>query len=137
MNTNGEKFACKNNKKLASIKTGRDFILFLMSALRKTSVFSIFNSAYYFNPLDPSRNSGYVTIVGRKGISGIASETDINTPVKVDLFVDGQLINSTYAAQKTYYPIKYYGKYIGFYFPMKRVWDCISKKTKIRSYCWK
>ena len=118
-------------KKLASTKTGRDFVLFLMSAIRKTAVFSIFNSAYYFNPLQPSRNTGYITKAGRKGISGIALGTDINIPVKVKLLVDGQVINTTYAAQKTYYPLKYYGDFIGFYFPMKKVWSSIAKKEKI------
>ena len=102
-----------------------------MSAVRKTAVFSIFNSAYYFNPLDSSRNTGYVTKAGKKGISGIALGAGINTPVKIKLLVDGHVINTTNAVQKTYYPLKYYGEFIGFYFPMKRVWTCISKKQKV------
>ena len=118
-------------KKLAASKAGSFLVLFLMTLFRKTGSLSVFNIAYYFNPLDPPSVPGFVTKAGKKGISGIASGKDRNIPLKVELLVDGNVINTTYAAQKVYYPLKYYGEFIGFYFPMKKVWNHIVKKQKI------
>ena len=118
-------------KKITSTERGSSFVLLLMASFRKIRTFSIFNIAYYFHPLDPSSVSGYVTKALRKGISGIASGNDRDIPVKVELLVDGKVINTTYAAQKVYYPLKYYGDFIGFYFPMKKVWKNIVKNQKI------
>ena len=118
-------------KKLTASEAGSRSVLFMMSLFRKTGSLSVFNIAYYFNTLDPPAVPGFVTKAGKKGISGIASGSDRNIPVKVDLLVDGNVINTTYAAQKVYYPLKYYGDFIGFYFPMKKVWNHIRKKQKI------
>ncbi len=118
-------------KKIVAAKRGRDFVLFLLSAFRKAGTLSMFNIAYYFHPLDPYLNPGVVTKTGRKGISGIAVGKDINIPPKVELLVDGKVVNTTYATQKIYYPVKYYGEFIGFYFPMNKVWAHIEKGQKI------
>lgn len=121
----------KTVKMIVATKRGRDFIHFLMTASRKIRFFSIFNIAYYFHPVDPSANPGYVTKAGRKGIAGIAAAPDREAPSRVELLVDGKVINTTYASQKVYYPVKYYGEFIGFYFPMKHLWKYIEKKQKI------
>ena len=118
-------------KKITSTEKGSSFILFLMMLFRKIGSISIFNLAYFFHPLDFSYNSGYVTKAGRKGLAGIAAGRDRTVPLKVELLVDGKVINTTYASQKSYYPLKYYGEFIGFYFPMKKVWDNIGKRQKI------
>jgi hypothetical protein len=99
--------------------------------LRAVRSLSMFNIAYYFYPMNPPDVPGYVTAAGRKGISGFASGKESDIPLKIELLVDGQVINTTYAAQKIYYPFKYYGEFIGFYFPMKAVWNYINKRQKI------
>ena len=121
-------------KKLASTEKGRNFVLFLMTIFRKVRTFSIFNIAYFLNPIAPSIESGFVTKAGKKGISGIALGKDRNIPVKVELRIDGQVINTTYAAQKSYYPLKYYGEFIGFYFPMRSVWVHVENKQRIEVF---
>ena len=118
-------------KKIAASETGNKLVLFLMTLFNKIVSFSIFNINYYFYPLDPSFVSGYVTKAGKKGISGIAASSDRNVPVKVELIIDGKVINTTFAAQKSYYPLKYYGEFIGFSFPMKSVWIHVGKKQRI------
>ena len=93
--------------------------------------FSINNIKAYFYPLRYPEYPGYVTSVTKRGISGIATDGGNEKPLKVDLVVDGVVINSTYASQKVLFPTKYKGEFIGFYFPMRYVWNHISVEQRL------
>ncbi len=110
---------------------GRGMIQFGFIILKIVKNLSIYNFAYYFYPINPPEKPGYVTSAGRKGISGFAIGSEKDVPSKIELLVDGNVINTTYAAQKIYSPSKYYGEFTGFYFPMKHLWNLIDKKQKI------
>ena len=92
---------------------------------------SFYNIKAYFYPVNPPDFPGYITEFNRKGISGIAFGVNKNNPLKVELLIDGKVINTTYASQKILFPTKYRGQFIGFYFPLKRIWQYISKDQKI------
>ena len=136
MNDNQEKILKKFRKKITSdspiLQRGGNLYLKCISIIReKIRILSLFNIVYYLYPINLSGIGGYVTNVNRKGISGIAKGIDGDEPVKVELFVDGKIINTTWASQKISYPLLYAGEKIGFFFPMKYVWKYISEKQKI------
>jgi len=70
------------------------FWVSLFSTLR---IFSPRDLAYRLFPPHPPWDAGYVTKVTKSGISGIAFSSG-GEPAKVELYVDGQLINRTWSS---------------------------------------
>lgn len=101
----------------------------ILSDMIKT--LSLNNLKSYLYPINPPENVGYITQVNKYGISGLAIGENKTVPLKVDLFVDGVMINSTYASQKLSFPTKYRNENHGFYFPMNKIWQFISPEQKI------
>ena len=94
-------------------------------------IFSVNNLKAYFYPIKPPDFPGYITDFSRNGISGVAFGVDREKPLKIELLIDGFIINTTYATQKVLFPTKYKDEFIGFNFPMKEVWTHISRDQKL------
>ncbi|MFH2115517.1 MAG: hypothetical protein ABIJ86_13525 [Spirochaetota bacterium] len=89
------------------------------------------NLAYDLFPPQTPDFPGYVTVVDRNGISGVAFRTIEAEPAMVDLLLDGVRINRTWASQKATFPNRYRGCEDGFHFPMKRVWSQVPRTEKL------
>ncbi len=104
------------------------FFIRLWRSIKAASPESI---AYYAYPPAPPFDAGYVTRVDRRGISGVAFRSGGDAPAEVELRIDGEPINRTWASQKVQEPRKYAETQDGFFFPMKHVWELVSADQRI------
>ncbi len=108
----------------------KKIMYFCISFIRFFRIITPVDLVYRIFPARAPMDAGYVTKVNSRGITGLAFYSG-KEPVKVDLLVDGKVINSTWSTQKVFFPSCYAGLTTGFYFPMKQIWQYILRGRKI------
>jgi hypothetical protein len=127
LSTWGKRLFGKNEKAYTFFKK---MMYAVIGFFRRFRVLTPGDIAYRIFKPDSTLYTGYITSVHSQGISGFVF-TAGQEPVKVELLIDGRVINRSWSIQKIFYPSLYAGSSSGFYFPMNRVWRHLSRGQKL------